>query len=368
MKIVTGYTGTNHVTADDDGGLYASIFGSGCYVLSAGDKFACTVVSATQVHIGSGEGIMYGRHFRTPRGSADALTLDNGATGYNRNDIIAAHYTNIGGYESIELVVLTGTSTTEAATDPAYAQEDISAGATESYMPLYRVRLSGTSIQGVDTLYTLKDVAGGDHVLANAVAVSAVPANPVKGTWYLVRTGAGSGGTADTSSSELKVEASDFNLNSTWTCTYAWTDDGYFCNQSDASTATHTVTFEFEIPEGATVKSAKVHSSWGGTMYGIESRKVAGLIPDADGFVTVSTPDAADTTLSVTFSFVAKRDVYNSHYDAGNMTVGEWTKNHTSSASITDVYLLIELEDVSSGDVTGSDGSTLVQYAIYHAE
>ena len=187
MKIVTGYTGTNHVTADDDGGLYASIFGSGCYVLAAGEKFACTVVNATQVHIGSGEGLMYGRHFRTPKGSADALTIANGASGYNRNDIIAAHYTNIGGYESIELAVLTGTSTTEAATDPAYAQEDISAGATESYMPLYRVRLSGTSIQGVDTLYTLKDVVGEGHVLADVIICQTEPTTLTEGQWYLVK-------------------------------------------------------------------------------------------------------------------------------------------------------------------------------------
>lgn len=162
MKIVTGATGTNHVTANDDGGLYASIFGGGCYVLSAGERFPCTVIGDTQVQIGQGEGLMYGRHFRTPRGSIDQLPITSGVAGYNRNDIIAAHYKNTGGIESVELVVLTGTSTTGAAEDPSYAEEDISAGAIESYMPLYRVRLSGTSISGVDTLYTLRDVAGED--------------------------------------------------------------------------------------------------------------------------------------------------------------------------------------------------------------
>lgn len=187
MKIVTGYTGTNHVTADDDGGLYASIFGDGCYVLAAGGQFACTVVNATQVNIGSGEGLMYGRHFRTPRGSADALTIANGAAGYNRNDIIAARYTNIGGYESIELVVLTGTSTTGAAADPAFAQDNISEGATESYMPLYRVRLSGASISGVDKLYTLRDVAGDGHILANAIVCQEKPTSLVEGQWYLIK-------------------------------------------------------------------------------------------------------------------------------------------------------------------------------------
>lgn len=187
MKIVTGSTGIDHVTANDDGGLYASIFGEGCYVLSAGDRFACTVLNDTQVQIGAGEGLMYGRHFRTPKGSADLLTIAAGAAGYNRSDIIAAHYKNTGGIEAVKLVVLTGTSTTGTAVDPSYAQEDVSEGATESYMPLYRVRLSGASINGVDTLYTLKDVAGDGHVLADVIVVDSAPANPVEGRWYLVK-------------------------------------------------------------------------------------------------------------------------------------------------------------------------------------
>lgn len=189
MKIVTGSTGSNHVTANDDGGLYASIFGEGCYVLSAGDRFPCSVINNTQVQIGSGEGLMYGRHFRTPKGSADQLPIAAGAAGYNRSDIIAARYKNTGGIESVELVVLTGTSTTGAAADPSYTQGDISEGATESYMPLYRVRLSGANISGVDKLYTLKDVAGDSHILADVVVVDSAPANPVEGRWYLVKAG-----------------------------------------------------------------------------------------------------------------------------------------------------------------------------------
>lgn len=189
MKIVTGSTGTNHVTANDDGGLYAAIFGEGCYVLNAGDKFPCTVISNTQVQIGAGEGLMYGRHFRTPKGSVDSLTIATGAAGYNRNDIIAAHYKSAGGFESVELVVLTGTSSTGAAVDPSFAQNDISTGANESYMPLYRVRLSGTSIQGVDKLFTVQGPLTEEHVLGDVVVVNTAPASVVNGSWYLVKAG-----------------------------------------------------------------------------------------------------------------------------------------------------------------------------------
>lgn len=157
MKIVTGSTGQKHITAADDGGLHQGLLGPGCYVLDVGTRFACTVMSNTQVEIGPGEGVMYGRHFRTPSGYVDGLTLQVGAPNYNRNDIIAAHYKNTGGYESITLVVITGASSTETAKDPSFLEADISAGATESYFPLYRVRLTGQAIAGVDTLYTLVD-------------------------------------------------------------------------------------------------------------------------------------------------------------------------------------------------------------------
>ena len=157
MKIVTGSTGQKHITANDDGALHEAIFGTGCYVLGVGEAFPCTIVSNTELQIGPGEGLMYGRHFRTPPGSVDTLAIQAGATGYNRNDIIAAYYKNVGGYESIKLVALTGASATGAATDPDFPQDDISAGASESYFPLYRVRLNGLSIEGIDTLYTLVD-------------------------------------------------------------------------------------------------------------------------------------------------------------------------------------------------------------------
>lgn len=179
MRIITGSTGLNHITANDDGAMHAAIFGEGCYVLGAGEQFPCTVVGNTQVQIGQGEGLMYGRHFRTPRGSVDTLAIQAGASGYNRNDIIAAHYQSTGSYESIDLVVLTGASTTGAAADPSFAQDDISAGATESYMPLYRVRLSGADIESVERLFELRPVVSEGAPVDNTVTETG--ANAVSG-------------------------------------------------------------------------------------------------------------------------------------------------------------------------------------------
>lgn len=189
MKIVTGSTGKNHITASDDGALHAAIFGRACYVLDAASQFPCTVVSNTQVRIGAGEGIMYGRHFRTPPGSVDVVSIAAGAAGYNRADIIAAHYKNTGGYEDINLVVITGTSTTGAAEDPSFLQDDISAGADECYMPLYRVRLTGAEIAGVDQLFTARGpLAGGTlEGLDNVIISNTTPSSITDGMWYLIK-------------------------------------------------------------------------------------------------------------------------------------------------------------------------------------
>lgn len=54
--------------------------------------------------------------------------------------------------ESMQMIVLKGTSS-EAPTDPPYITGNVLAGASEDDMPLYRVRLEGLNIVGIDCLY-----------------------------------------------------------------------------------------------------------------------------------------------------------------------------------------------------------------------
>lgn len=146
---------------------------------------------------------------------------------------------------------------------------------------------------------------------------------------------------------QIKVDIPDFTLVSSWTCKYGLVmGEGYHNDQTSASTATKTVTFDYSIPDGAIVQSAKIHSSWSGTLYGISSRKVAGETLDDEGFVIVDNLDASSMSLDVVFSFVALRDAERSHYQTTGLTVGEvYTHSHQSTATVSDVYLLIEFED-----------------------
>lgn len=93
MNIVTGYTGTPHITANEAQALNQGILGSGNYVLDVGQKFSATLVDANNITIEDGEGVMQGVQFRIAPGETENVSISNGTTGYNRIDLICARYT-----------------------------------------------------------------------------------------------------------------------------------------------------------------------------------------------------------------------------------------------------------------------------------
>lgn len=197
--------------------------------------------------------------------------------------------------------------------------------------------------------------------LNDVIVCDEMPTSVVAGKWYAVK---GKVETTATGAVQLPVYADDFSLRSTWKCDYIWTDDnGYANDQTTASTSKHTVTFNFTIPAGATVTSAKVHSKWAGTLYGADIATVAGQNVGDDGFVTVDIPSAGATSMDVEFVFKARRDSNTAHWNqGGSNTEGEFVKEHTSTANIGEVYLLLEYT-VASGEGAG----ILVPYNLYRA-
>lgn len=155
MNLVTGYIGSNHVTAADAGSFHAAIFGDGQYLLNRGQKLAATIVTNNQLRIYDGDLIMQGRHVRINEGDYVDLTIENGATDYNRNDLVVARYTKdaSSGVEAVNLVVIKGTAVTGTAEDPAYTSGDImNDGAALNDMLLYRITINGLNVAGVTLL------------------------------------------------------------------------------------------------------------------------------------------------------------------------------------------------------------------------
>lgn len=153
MEIITAGDGTAHVSSADDGTIYAGIAGNECYVTGVGDKLSCTMQGANTAMVGTGVGIMYGRAFRVAM--PEEVTIQSGTQSQRRHDVICAHFTTSSeGHESGELVVLKGTPTSgQEAEDPEIPSGDILEGATEAYMPLWRIPLDGINVGDPEPLF-----------------------------------------------------------------------------------------------------------------------------------------------------------------------------------------------------------------------
>ena len=165
LHLVTGYAGQPHVTAADQGSLFEALIGSGTFVMEAGAKFAASIISNNKIRVSDGELLMQGRHVKLAPGSYVDLTIENGAQGYLRNDLIVARYTrnHETGIEECSLVVLKGTQAESNPSDPEYTTGRINAdGAMQHDFPLYRVPLSGLNVGTLVALFTpTKAIYGG---------------------------------------------------------------------------------------------------------------------------------------------------------------------------------------------------------------
>lgn len=156
LDLVTGYKGEAHITAENVGAFNAGVFGSGEYVLNSGNKLAASLTSNNTVKILDGDLVMHGRHITLKKGTFEEVTIENGVSGENRNDLIVARYTKDSntGVENVSFAVIKGASTAGVATDPEYTTGDILSGdCTLHEMPLYRVTLTGLTAGAPEALF-----------------------------------------------------------------------------------------------------------------------------------------------------------------------------------------------------------------------
>ena len=154
LTVNTAAEAAGHIYAEDDAAIFQSMFG-GDGVLNIGNCLKSTVISNNKVRISDGVLSVGGHIGRLSHADYQDMTIENGATGYNRNDIIYARFLTSGNVDSFILAVKKGTATTGTAMDPALVQGNLYEGAVERDYPLYRVKLSGLSIASVDQLFTV---------------------------------------------------------------------------------------------------------------------------------------------------------------------------------------------------------------------
>lgn len=138
-ELITGRGGTDHVDSEDFGAFNAVTLGDGTYILSG---CSMAMKTASTLHIAAGELLMQGRHVRI-KGAGEDIDVAVGTTGYNRNDLVALHYKQEGGIESVSVEVVAGTPTTGAASDPELGGGSILNGDAEAYVAIARVPIVG---------------------------------------------------------------------------------------------------------------------------------------------------------------------------------------------------------------------------------
>lgn len=145
MNIVTGYTGSPHVTSNAAQGFNQGIFGAGNYVLNVGNMFEAELTDANTVTIADGEGVLQGVHFRIDPGTTETVNISNGTLGYKRIDYICARYTKnaITGVEDVSIAVVEGTPDASTPTEPTVNSGTILTGSSPVDFPLYKVSIDG---------------------------------------------------------------------------------------------------------------------------------------------------------------------------------------------------------------------------------
>lgn len=166
MDIVIGYQGKDHVKAEQLRRLIAGMAGDGTYVLGTQNELAATMVTANQVRIDTGDIVAAGGAYATVE-TPETLTIESGATGQKRNDLVVARYEKNAStsVESMELAVVKGTAVSFGdPSDPEVQDGSIIDGDSPVEVPLWRIPIDGLApgtpvalFETIPTIDSLRD-------------------------------------------------------------------------------------------------------------------------------------------------------------------------------------------------------------------
>ena len=144
-NIITGYTGTRHITPAMDASVFRSIIGSDEYILNDGDKCAGSMPNINTFTVAGGNISLQGYQVQITQ---ESLSVDTCATGYQRIDLVALRYNHDTGtqIDSFTLEIIKGEEVAGVPTEPAYNTGEIEAGVNDVDMILYEIDLNGGTV------------------------------------------------------------------------------------------------------------------------------------------------------------------------------------------------------------------------------
>lgn len=156
--LITGYWGEPHVTAENDRGINAAIFGTGRFVLPVGEQFKAEYIGNNTIRMYDGKLMNNGAAAGIPAGEYIDLLISNAGQGMQRNDLIVFQYQQDAStlVEKGTFIVVQGTETDGTASDPVLTQADLLTNkASFDQMALWRVPVSGANISAPEQVFSV---------------------------------------------------------------------------------------------------------------------------------------------------------------------------------------------------------------------
>ena len=166
MKIVTGKTGTPHVTSRQFRGMMEGIIGQDSYIITHGENLEPELVTNNKLKIKSGMMCHHGNISTVEIGTYDEVTIQNGTQGMKRIDLIVNRYSKVEGtgIEENNWVVIQGTPAAEDPVAPAYTEGNLQEGDLVDDCPVFEAHLDGINVTEIKKLLIISPPINPDLV------------------------------------------------------------------------------------------------------------------------------------------------------------------------------------------------------------
>ena len=162
MEIVSGRTGSPHVTSQQFRQLVEGTVGQESYILTSGENLEPELASNNILKIRSGMMSHHGNISSIKIGTYDEVELTNGSQGMKRIDLVVNRYTRNAetNVEANNWVVITGTPVASDPAVPAYTVGNLQEGDLTDDCPVFEVHYDGLNVTEIKKLLDVADNLG----------------------------------------------------------------------------------------------------------------------------------------------------------------------------------------------------------------
>ena len=159
MKIVSGKTGTPHVTSQQFRQILEGTIGQDSYILTSGENLEPELSTNNLLKIKSGMMSHHGNVSSVELGTYDEVTIANGSQGMKRIDLIVNRYSRNEetGVEQNSWVVIQGTPVASSPAVPSYTVGNLQEGDLVDDCPVFEVHLEGINVTEVKKLLSVTE-------------------------------------------------------------------------------------------------------------------------------------------------------------------------------------------------------------------